>query len=130
MTCTTSLCPAVVHSFPVGQHPGGWLDLGIADCPPLCTQSAARYVIIPAMSEYDPVLSYIADFWPRIIRSNPRPQGTLIGNDEVAAMVPWLIRVGPFQVELVTNTRLRLPVPVPPSSPPAFVPPAEFTTPP
>ncbi len=29
--------------------------------------------------EYTPVLTYIADYWPRIIRSNPRPQGTLIG---------------------------------------------------
>jgi alpha,alpha-trehalase len=31
------------------------------------------------MSEYAPVLNYIAGYWPRIIRSNPRPQGTLIG---------------------------------------------------
>jgi hypothetical protein len=28
---------------------------------------------------YTPVLSYIAAFWPKIIRSNPADNGTLIG---------------------------------------------------
>lgn len=31
------------------------------------------------MREYQPVLAYIADYWPRITRHHPRERGTLIG---------------------------------------------------
>jgi alpha,alpha-trehalase len=41
------------------------------------------------MADYGPVLSYIEEYWPRIVRSTPRRQGTLIGLPH-----PYLVPAG------------------------------------